>query len=177
MKHLFLVLVLIAVLNYSGKSDNGSIDLVKNYSHAIYISVVEIEHKDLDNNAKIMIKIFTDDFKDAILNAFEKQIDFSDEKSCSDNKSVIEGYFNKHFKAAINGKHLSISLTSCELNGDSVWLYFDMNCPTYWKEISVTADFLMELFPKQSNIVSIYHGNDKRFLRLTINSITQKVTF
>jgi len=177
MKHLFLVLVLIAILNYSGKSDNGSIDLVKNYSHAIYISVVEIEHKDLDNNAKIMIKVFTDDFKDAILNAFEKQIDFSDEKSCSDNKSVIEGYFNKHFKAVINGKHLSISLTSCELNGDSVWLYFDMNCPTYWKEISVTADFLMELFPKQSNIVSIYHGNDKRFLRLTINSITQKVTF
>ncbi len=174
MKHLFLVILLIAILNYSGKSENGP---VKNFSHAIYISVVEIEHKDLGNNAKIMIKVFTDDFKDAILNAFEKQIDLSDKKSCSDNKSVIEGYFDKHFKAAINGKPLSISLTSCELNGDSVWLYFDMDCPANWKDISVTADFLMELFPKQSNIVSIYHGNDKRFLRLTLNSITQKVTF
>ena len=174
MKHLFLVIVLIAILNYSGKSENGP---VKNFSHAIYISVVEIEHKDLGNNAKIMIKVFTDDFKDAIMNAFKKQIEFSDDKTCSDNKSVIEGYFDKHFKAAINGKPLSISLTSCELNGDSVWLYFDMDCPANWKDISVTADFLMELFPKQSNIISIYHGNDKRFLRLTLNSITQKVTF
>jgi len=174
MKHLFLVLVLIAILNYSGKSENGH---VKNFSHAIYISVVEIEHKDLGNNAKIMIKVFTDDFKDAIWNAFEEQIEFSNGKTCSDNKSVIEGYFDKHFKAAINGKPLSISLTSCELNGDSVWLYFEMDCPANWKDISVTADFLMELFPKQSNIISIYHGNDKRFLRLTLNSITQKVTF
>ncbi len=177
MKHLFLVLVLIAILNYSGKSENGPIELVKNYSHAIYISVVEIEHKDLGNTAKIMIKVFTDDFKDAIMNASKKLIEFSNGKTCSDNKSVIEGYFDKHFKAAINGKPLSISLNSCELNGDSVWLYFDMDCPANWKDISVTADFLMELFPKQSNIVSIYHGNDKRFLRLTLNSITQKVTF
>ncbi len=78
MKHLFLVLVFIAILNYTGKSENGPLELVKNYSHAIYISVVEIEHKDLGNNAKIMIKVFTDDFEDAIMNAFEKQIEFSD---------------------------------------------------------------------------------------------------
>jgi len=177
MKHLFLVLVFISFLNYSGKSENGAIELVKNYSHAIYISVVEIEHKDLGNNAKIMIKVFTDDFKDAIMNASKKRIDFSKGNKCSDNKSVIEEYFNKHFKTTINDKLLSISFNSCELNGDSVWLYFDMDCPANWKDISVTADFLMELFPKQSNIVSIYHGNDKRFLRLTLNSITQKVTF
>ena len=177
MKHLFLVLVFIAIPNYSGKSDNGLIELVKNYNHAIYISVIEIEHKGLGNNAIIMIKVFTDDFKDAILNAFKNRIEFSKDKKCSDNKSVIEGYFDKHFKATINGKPLSISFNSCELNGDSVWLYFDMACPANWKDVSVSADFLMELFPKQSNIVSIYHGNDKRFLRLTLNSITQKVTF
>ena len=175
MKHLFLVLVLISALNFRGKSDN--IELVNNYSHAIYISVVEIEHKDLGNSAKVMIKVFTDDFTDAIMNVSKKRINFSKGKDCSDNQSVIQGYFDEHFKVTINDKPSSISFNSCELNGDSVWLHFDMDCPVNWKDISVSADFLMELFPKQSNVVSIYHGDDKRFVRLTLNSITQKVSF
>lgn len=177
MKHLFLTLVFISILNYFGRSDNGPIELVKNYNHAIYISVVEIEHQDLGNNAKIKIKVFTDDFKDAIMNASKKRIEFSKGQTCSNYKTVVEGYFDKHFKATINGEPLSITFISCELNGDSVWLYFDMDCPANWKDISVSADFLMELFPKQSNVVSIYHGNHKRFFRLTLNSITKKITF
>ena len=72
-------------------------------NHAIYISIVEIEHQDLGNNAKIKIKVFTDDFKDAMMNASQKRIEFSKGQTCSDYKSVIEGYFDKHFKTTING--------------------------------------------------------------------------
>lgn len=145
--------------------------------HAIYLSVAEVEHKNSEKKAKIKIKVFTNDLEDVLMNAYHERISLDDASICEKNKIMIEGYFLKHFKYAINGISIALSFERCETNGDATWLHFNITCPPQWNKISVTADYLMELFPTQSNVVSIQHGNEKRFININKSKTSDVVTF
>jgi len=145
--------------------------------HAIYLSLVEVDHKNLGGTATIKIKVFTDDMEDAILNTFKKRFHFLDTSDCEGIQSEIETYFAAHLSYSINDKSTSLALSHCELNGDAVWFHFDIECPDQWDKVDVKADFLMELFPTQSNIITIYHGQEKRFLRITNSNLEETTTF
>lgn len=145
--------------------------------HAIYLSVAEVDHKDLGEKANIKIKVFTNDLEDALTNAYDERISLADASICVKNKTKIEGYFSKHFKYAINGKNTVLTFDRCESNGDATWLHFNITGPLQWNKVSVTADYLMELFPTQANVVSIQHGNEKRFININKAKTSDVVTF
>lgn len=145
--------------------------------HAIYISLVEVDHKDLGGSATVKVKVFADDMEDAMMNAFKKRIDFLDASSCDASKVQVEAYFKKHFSYSINNKLANLTLIHCEANGDAIWFYFKMDCPDKWTRIEVRANFLMELFPTQANIITIYHGDEKRFLKITHTRPEEVVIF
>jgi len=155
----------------------GPVSLDSKGDHAIYISVVEINHNQGDEMATIKVKVFTNDMEDALKNAFNKNISLMDASACNQNKTDVERYFMKHFSYSVNDKLLDLRLTTCESNGDAIWFHFQIDCPSQWKEVSITADYLMELFPTQSNVVSIHHGDQKRFLRITKSESKGVVTF
>ncbi|MEQ8364049.1 MAG: hypothetical protein RH948_14350 [Cyclobacteriaceae bacterium] len=146
-------------------------------NHALYLSLVEVDHKDLGATAVIKIKVFADDMEDAIMNVSERRIDFLKTSNCDNGRSEVEAYFTKHFEYSINGKRAALTFTHCEPNGDAIWFHFKINCPNRWTKVEVKADFLMELFPTQSNIVTIYHGEEKRFLKITNAHPEEAVTF
>lgn len=146
-------------------------------SHGIYISVIEINHKLFDTKAKVRIKIFTNDLEDALKNTFQKSFRLDSISTCLNGKDVIENYFSAHLKMAINDLQTTFKFKNCEKNGDSIWLNFTMSTPKNWKKINITADYLMELFPTQSNIVSVLHGDDKRFFRLSSKSSSREEAF
>lgn len=148
-----------------------------NGDHAIYLSVAEVEHKNLEKKANVKIKVFTNDLEDALMNAYDERISLGDASICEENKTKIEGYFLKHFKYAINGNNVVLIFDRCETNGDATWLHFNIACPMQWNKISVTADYLMELFPTQSNVISIQHGNEKRFININKSKTSDVVTF
>lgn len=145
--------------------------------HAIYLSVVEIDHSQLNETAEIRIKVFANDMEDAFRNEFGDQINFSNPASCSSQKGKIESYFQKHFSCSIDGKKASLSLKQCEPNGDAIWFHFQSPCAKTWNLLEVKADYLMELFPTQSNVVSVYNGDDKRFVNLTKSNSSQQIKF
>lgn len=125
----------------------------------------------------IKIKVFSDDLEDALMNAFRKRVTLSDPSTCRVNKNEITGYFSEHFKCTINQSKLKIRLSRCETAGDATWFYFTADCPTAWTEVKISADYLLELFPTQSNVVSISHGKKKHFLRLTQSKTSEVITF
>jgi len=144
--------------------------------HAIYLSVVEIDHS-AGGSASIKIKVFTNDMEDALKNEFQKSINLVEPGACESNKIEIVNYFAKHFLCSINGTDVSLSFRSCELTGDAIWFHFEVACPPNWNEIKITADYFLELFPTQSNVVSINHDNKKKFIRLTQSNVTGVVRF
>jgi len=152
-------------------------DVNPDMDHALYLSLVEVDHKNSGKTAVVKIKVFADDMEDAIMNASKKRIDFLKPTNCESSKSEVEAYFANHFGYSINGNWIPLTLTNCEPTGDAIWFYFTIDCPDKWTTVTVKADFLMELFPTQSNIITIYHGEEKRFLKTTTLHTEEVVTF
>lgn len=145
--------------------------------HALYLSVVEIEHEKGSHDASIKIKVFIDDMEDAILNEQQQNIVLSDPSAFKSQKEMLERYFSNHFLFSVNKEKQKISLSRTELNGDAIWFYFHVNCIGNWNEVSVKANYLTELFPTQSNVVSIQHEGKKHFIRLTKTNDSETVRF
>jgi len=169
MKLLFFGIIYgLSLLNLDSK------DLSSN--HAIYVSVLEIEQVSEGETAKIMVKIFANDLEDAIFNQSEKRLDLLT-GSCDQNAASLLSYFYDHLQLSINGKLQKYSFISCEINDTSLWLTFEFKSPSKWGELAITADYLMELFPTQSNVVSIKYHGDKRMFRMTNSATHQKLNF
>lgn len=135
--------------------------------HAIYLSMVEIAHIENSPTAQVKIKVFTNDMEDALANLFEERLQLTDKSTCRNASRYVEGYFAKYLKVSVNEKVKSLSLTGCEFLSDAIWFEFSLSSPGQWTSVAVNAPFLMELFPTQSNVVSIaYHGK-RQFANLT----------
>lgn len=145
--------------------------------HAIYLSVAEVVHEQGKTDAQIKIKVFTNDMEDALLNEFRQKIGLSDTALFGANKKYIQQYFSQHIELTIDNKKQNLNLSRAELTGDAIWFYFDTICAINWKEVTVKADYLMELFPTQSNVISIEHSSKKQFIRLTNNNKIDTITF
>ncbi len=136
-------------------------------SHALYLSVIQINHEPDTEKAQINIKVFTDDLQSALRNAFEDYPIVPETELCEKNQRFFEPYFSKHFKCTINGEPLHLNYKNCQKENDVYWLTFEMSCPKNWTEVLISADFFMELFPTQTNVLSLSNVGEKRFCRMT----------
>jgi len=145
--------------------------------HAFYIAVIEITHATHSEEAELTVKVFTDDMQDALRNALQKKENVEAQRLCTEYEEDVSAYFAAHMILHINGNPIPVLLTSCEEIGDTHQLKFTMNCPDKWDELRITADFLMELFPTQSQMVHITHNGDTVTARLTAKHQSHTVTF
>jgi hypothetical protein len=63
------------------------------------------------------------------------------------------------------------------LHHDVYLLEFIMDCEKVWNNLEIKADYFMELFPTQSNIIQIEYKNEKRFHRLLKDESVFKTKF
>lgn len=144
--------------------------------HAIYISVVEIE-QDANNKGLVSIKVFEDDLGDALRNFSGDKVPIDLTGDCGGHADVINDYFNKYSLISIDGKAIQLELNSCEIMGDSYWLNFSSETPMRWHDVYVKTVFLMELFPTQTNIISVDYQGEKRMFKLTKSQPENTVSF
>lgn len=117
--------------------------------HAIYISVLELD------KSQMKVKVFIDNLEDALRN----------------DSNSIEDYFQKKIKLQINSQNLYFSLNEVKEEGDSYWISFNMTTPENWRTFYLKADYLMELFPNQTNVVKVMIDKPQ-FFRLTKSNPT-----
>ena len=88
--------ILFAPLFISGL--NSAFDpLTSPANHAIYIAVVEINHKSRTTTAEVVIKVFTNDLEDALVNAYKKHTKLESEDNCEAPGLLFEKYFSTYF--------------------------------------------------------------------------------
>lgn len=145
--------------------------------HAIYLSVAEITQNEKKDEVSIRVKVFINDIEDAVLNETHQRINLPDSSAFNSQKVFLEAYFKDHLVLTLNDKAVQLELAGHELNGDAIWLKFTAKCESKWKAISVKADYLMELFPTQSNVISIVYDNKKHFARLTNSKSREEIKF
>ncbi len=149
MKLFFIVLLLSSTVNY----------------HAIYVSVMEIYPG--DGFTEIKIKVFSDDLQNALRNYSDKYHPGPISNFIEPNQTLITSYFNNKISLAINDTPIALEFLSAELENDAHFLTFRGPETRGWSEVKIRADYFMELFPDQSNIISVSYGKEKLMGRLT----------
>ena len=145
--------------------------------HAIYISVIKIQHEKGAETADIHMRVFTDDLKSVLRNKFGYEAITEKETFCRDYAAYIDRYFKKRFICEVNKEVLDFQLSNCEKAAEVYELIFTMDCPTDWNTAQIEANYFMELFPKQSNVLHLQDGDTKRFGRTTKGNEILKLRF
>ncbi|MBS1572111.1 MAG: M penetrans family 1 protein [Bacteroidetes bacterium] len=74
----------------------------------------------------------------------------------------VKKYVNANFDVFVNGSNKNLTFTGSQVNGESVWVYFEANDVSDISTLKIKNSILLNSFPKQVNIVNIaYKGNQK----------------
>ena len=124
--HLFILSSFLMMPNNStGENPN---------THAIYVSVLEVERHAATKSGSIMIKVFANDLEDAIYNKTSERVKLL-ESSCLSKLALVESYFEDHLLLKINTKEIKYAIDSCEVNDISIWFTFNFRFNESWQTI------------------------------------------
>lgn len=168
--HSVLLSLLLSFVPYN----NEGVRFTKIY-HAVYISVIEIERTSNDQQGTLKVKVFIDDLQDAIHNKTGHRSSYR--SGCKSGDQELISYFKDHIKLEVNTQLVDISLIDCERLEDSLWLNFIIDSDADWNELTISADYFMELFPTQSNIISVANLGENQFSRLNKGSDSAHFNF
>lgn len=77
-------------------------------------------------------------------------------------EAEVKKYVNNNFDLYINGSAKPLTFTGSQVNGESVWVYFEANGITEISSIRIKNTIMLSTFPRQLNLVNIaYKGNQK----------------
>lgn len=134
--------------------------------HALYLSMTEIELTP-GANGRVQIKVFSDDLQNALRNYSETYRAADLHQYFEKNRALAEQYFQAHFRLSINEKKVSIQLEDFQIENDAHFITFHFSPPTNIQQISLEADFFMELFPTQTNVVKVSKSGEPYFFKFT----------
>lgn len=77
-------------------------------------------------------------------------------------EAEVKRYVNSHFDVYVNGQNKELTFTGSQVNGESVWVYFEANNVSDISSLKIKNNIMLEAFPKQLNLVNIsYKGAQK----------------
>jgi len=77
-------------------------------------------------------------------------------------EAKVKKYVNNNFDLYVNGSAKTLTFTGSQVNGESVWVYFEANGISDISTIKIKNTIMLSTFPKQFNLVNIaYKGNQK----------------
>ncbi len=148
----------------------------ENPSHAIYLSLTEVEMAEGAFNFKM--KVFSDDLRDALKNHQPNTYKPSNlQEFFSLNKDLANQYFGEHFQLSTGGKQQALQVKGAIIEGDAHFINFSCAVPKDFKELTIKADFFMELFPTQINVVKVKNGAQIQYLKFSMPVAPQSLSF
>lgn len=77
-------------------------------------------------------------------------------------EAEVKKYVNNNFDVYVNGVSKNLTFTGSQVNGESVWVYFEVSGVNSIEALKIKNTILLGTFPKQVNIINIaYKGNQK----------------
>ena len=77
-------------------------------------------------------------------------------------EAEVKKYIDSNVDVAVNGVNKPLTFTGSQVNGESVWVYYEIPGVSDVSSLKIKNSILISLFPKQINIVNLsYKGNLK----------------
>jgi hypothetical protein len=117
-----------------------------------YSSMTKVDYLEASRTLKFTTKMNTEHISDAI----------KINPNSAGFEAEVKKYVNNNFDLYVNGGVKTLTFTGSQVNGESVWVYFEANGITEINTIKIKNTILLSAFPKQFNLVNIaYKGNQK----------------
>ena len=115
-------------------------------------SLTKVDYVEGSKTLKFTTKVSTEQIANALkVNA----------SSAGFNAEVAK-YIGKNFSVAVNGENKSLKVTGSQVNGETVFIYFEVDGVASISTLKIKNNILLDVYPKQLNLVNIaYKGNQK----------------
>jgi hypothetical protein len=92
-------------------------------------------------------------------------------------EAEVKKYVNNNVDVSINGAPKSLTFTGSQVNGESVWVYYEASGISDISSLKIKNSILVGQFPKQVNIVNITYKGALKTLNFQKGKETAEVSF
>ena len=117
-----------------------------------YSSMTKVDYVEGSKTLKFTTKMNTQHISDAI----------KINPNTAGFEAEVKKYVNNNFDLFVNGSPKTLTFTGSQVNGQSVWVYFEAGGVSEISTLKIKNTILLGTFPRQINLVNIaYKGNQK----------------
>jgi hypothetical protein len=127
-------------------------------SHPFYVSVTEINHNEKDKTLEVSFKMFLDDTEKTLKKQYNMPVELTNPKDPKKAQEMMGNYIKKHFQLKVNGKPVELEFVGFEVEGASIWSYFQVNKINEVQKLDITDNILYEVYDTQ---ICILHAQVK----------------
>jgi hypothetical protein len=134
--------------------------------HPFYVSVTEINHNAKDKTLEISCKLFLEDTEKALQKQLGVPVELSNPKDQKKAQQLVSDYIKKHLLIKIDGKPVVLDFVGYEVEGASLWSYYQVNSISSVHKIEISNNLLYEMYDSQIGIVHAQVGDNKKSSRV-----------
>lgn len=132
-----------------------------------YSSMTKVDYVEGNKTLKFTTKLNTNHIADAI----------KINPSTAGFEAEVKKYVNTNFDVSVNGSVKNLTFTGSQVNGESVWVYFETGGISDISTLKIKNTILINTFPKQVNIVNIAYKGSQKTMNFQKGKETNEVNF
>ena len=162
-KKYFVLLLIIPLLSFS--------------VHKYYLSLTQINYKEVSKSVQIIINVFMDDIETALNKDHSIDLQLSTKKELKNNDIYFENYLRNVLQFKINNTPREFHYVGKEYEGDLVYFYLEIENIAKVSSIEVTNKILLNHFDKQENLIKSKVGNTHKSVLLSKDYYKKTLTY
>lgn len=92
-------------------------------------------------------------------------------------EAEVKKYVNNNFDVYVNGSAKSLTFTGSQVNGESVWVYFEANGIDNMSTLKVKNSILLGVYPKQVNVMNVVYKGAQKTMNFQRGKEVNEVNF
>lgn len=132
-----------------------------------YSSMTKVDYVEGSKTLKFTTKLNTSHISDAI----------KINPNTAGFEAEVKKYVNNNFDVYVNGSVKTLTFTGSQVNGESVWVYYEAGNVVALDRIKIKNTILLGAFPKQQNIVNIAYKGQQKTMNFQRGKEVNEVTF
>lgn len=92
-------------------------------------------------------------------------------------EAEVKKYVNKNVDIHVNGQAKNLTFTGSQVNGESVWVYFEASGVGEISNLKMRNAILLETYPKQFNVVNFAYKGQQKTLNFTRGKEALQINF
>lgn len=92
-------------------------------------------------------------------------------------EAELKKYINNNIDISINGNPKNLTFTGSQVNGESVWIYYEISNVPEISKLRIRNNILISQFPKQVNIMNITYKGILKTVNFQKGKETSEIDF